>query len=108
MGTSDSPRWRAERQLLFLDALTRTRNVARAAASAGMSRESAYRLRNRPSAGLFAALWDRIVSRSDQPGEGHSCPLTDGRLARLLGTHFARQSGDFSSIGATEEGWRLG
>lgn len=54
-------RWTPERQLTFLDTLARTRSVTRAAASAGMSRESAYRLRRRPAGGLFAAAWDRVM-----------------------------------------------
>jgi hypothetical protein len=53
--------WTPARQLRFLDALARTRSVTRAAADAGMSRESAYRLRNRDPDGLFAAAWDRIL-----------------------------------------------
>jgi len=54
--------WTPARQLRFLDALARTRCVTRAAAAAGMSRESAYRLRKRPSAALFAAAWDRVLA----------------------------------------------
>lgn len=53
--------WTAERQLRFLDALARTRSGTRAAAFAGMSRESAYRLRNRRDGALFAAAWDRAM-----------------------------------------------
>jgi hypothetical protein len=53
--------WTAERQLRFLDALGRTRSVTRAAAAAGRSRESAYRLRNRRDGALFAAAWDRVL-----------------------------------------------
>lgn len=53
--------WTPRRQLAFLDTLARTRSVTRAAAAAGMSRESAYRLRRRPSAALFAAAWDRAL-----------------------------------------------
>ena len=53
--------WTPRRQLAFLDTLARTRCVTRAAAAAGMSRESAYRLRRRPSAALFAAAWDRML-----------------------------------------------
>jgi hypothetical protein len=92
--------WTAERQLGFLAALARTRSVTRAARAVGMSRESAYRLRGRPDAALFALLWDRAV-RPDAAGrlEGHSRPLGDGHLARLLGTDFRRKRGDFSSIG---------
>ena len=56
--------WTPARQLAFLDALVRTLSVTRAAAAAGMSRESAYRLRARDPAGLFAAAWDRAL-------EGH-------------------------------------
>ena len=53
--------WTAERQLRFLDALSRTRSVTRAAKVAGMSRESAYRFRARRDGALFAAAWDRIL-----------------------------------------------
>lgn len=50
--------WTIDRQLDFLAALARTGSVTSAAASVGMSRESAYRLRRRPSAALFAAQRD--------------------------------------------------
>lgn len=49
--------WTAQRQLAFLTALARTRRVTAAARAAGMSRESAYRLRAREPDGLFAAAW---------------------------------------------------
>jgi len=65
--------WTREKQATFILALRRTRNVTRAAAAAGMSRESAYRLRARPSAG-FAAAWDHALRRTpDRMGhnEGH-------------------------------------
>jgi hypothetical protein len=55
--------WTPARQLRFLDALARTRSVTRAAVAAGMSRESAYRLRNRDPDGLFAAAWNRLLQR---------------------------------------------
>ena len=53
--------WTPERQLRFLDVLGRTRSVTKAARAAGMSRESAYRLRRRPQAALFAAAWDKAL-----------------------------------------------
>lgn len=59
--------WTPERQLAFLTILARTRCISRAAAAAGMRRETAYRLRNRPAGALFAAAWDRILH------EGHKC-----------------------------------
>ena len=89
--------WTPERQLCFLDALARTRSITSAAAAAGISRESAYRLRLRPHAALFAILWDRVLQ--PPPGdsrEGHDRRLGDGRLARLLGNHYRRERGDFA------------
>ena len=53
--------WTAQRQLRFLDVLARTRSVTRAATAVGMSRESAYRLRNRKGGALFATAWDRAM-----------------------------------------------
>jgi len=105
MSSSDSPNirrdgWTPERQLRFLDALASTRSIAKAAACAGMSRESAYRLRERRDGALFALLWDRILAPEALPREVHTRPLTDGQLARLLGTHFRRESRDFIRFGS--------
>ena len=64
--------WTPARQLRFLDELSRTRSVTRAAAAAGMSRESAYRLRKRDPGGLFAAAWDRVLAASaPRQAKGH-------------------------------------
>jgi hypothetical protein len=109
MGTPDSPKsskirrdgWTAERQLRFLDALSRTRSVRAAARAASMSRESAYRLRDRREGALFAALWDCALAFEPPTSEVHTGALSDGRLMRLLGTHFRRERGDFRAIGAT-------
>jgi molybdenum-dependent DNA-binding transcriptional regulator ModE len=87
--------WTAERQLGFLDALARTRSVSKAAASVGMSRESAYRLRERIEGALFAALWDGALQVPAGIREGHIAELSDGRLMRLLGNHYRRESGGF-------------
>ena len=92
--------WTAERQLRFLDALASTRSVVKAAAFAGMSREGAYRLRDRSEGTLFSLLWDRALAPDPGSREGHSQSLTDGRIMRLLGTHFRRERGDFLNIGA--------
>ena len=83
--------WTVERQLRFLDALTLTRSITKAARAAAMSRESAHRLRNR--AELFAALWDRALRGA--PGEVHIPPLSDGRIMRLLGNHYRRENNGF-------------
>jgi hypothetical protein len=64
--------WTPARQLRFLDTLARTRSVTRAAAAAGMSRESAYRFRKRDPDGLFAAAWDRVLATAAPPArKGH-------------------------------------
>ena len=93
--------WTAERQLRFLDALASTRSVIRAAAFAGMSRESAYRLRDRCEGALFAAMWDNL-GRPGAGAEVHIPILTDGGIARLLGTHFRRERGDFVATGSSD------
>ena len=89
--------WTPERQLRFLDALAKTRNVTQAAQAVGMSRESAHRLRARDEGGLFSLLWDRALRPPG--GEGHSRLLTNGYIARQLGNHYRRERGEFSHIG---------
>jgi molybdenum-dependent DNA-binding transcriptional regulator ModE len=91
--------WTAERQLRFLEALAHTGNVRKAAASAGMSREGAYRLRERSGSALFAALWDLALAPQSHRAESHTAQLTDGRLVRLLRAHFRRECGDYDCIG---------
>jgi hypothetical protein len=54
--------WTSPRQLLFLQALARTRSVASAAAAAGMARTSAYRFRSRNPDSLFALIWSDLES----------------------------------------------
>ena len=55
--------WTPERQCLFLAALYTSGSVHAAARAAGMTRETAYRLRRRAGADSFAAAWDRILRR---------------------------------------------
>jgi hypothetical protein len=93
--------WTAERQLRFLDTLDRSRSVTTAARAAGMSRESAYRLRARPAAALFALLWERAMQPPVRRIEGHSDAIGNGALMRVLGTHFRRERGDFDRIGSS-------
>jgi hypothetical protein len=93
--------WTPERQLRFLDTLARTRSVIVAARDAGMSREGAYRLRERRDGALFAHLWDRVFAPDPfVAAEVHSRPLTDGRIMRILGNHYRRERGDFANIGS--------
>ncbi len=53
--------WSPDKQVVFLEALARTGNVRAAATYAGLSRESAYRLRRRPDGRAFARAWDAAL-----------------------------------------------
>jgi hypothetical protein len=59
--------WLPQRQVDFIGVLAETGCVAEAARAVGMSRESAYRLRERPGAESFAAAWDAALA-SRPPG----------------------------------------
>lgn len=89
--------WTAQRQLAFLDTLARTRSVTSAARVAGMSRESAYRLRRRDPHGLFAAAWARLFpprfARTAPPAKWTkvTTPLSPGQaLARQVASAAGR------------------
>ena len=55
--------WTDNNQVIFIGLLMQEKSVSRAAAGVGMSRESAYRLRRKPGAQEFAAVWDMIMAR---------------------------------------------
>lgn len=55
--------WTPGRQSDFLGRLAETGNVAEAARHVGMTRESAYRLRDKAGAASFAAAWDSILAQ---------------------------------------------
>ena len=61
--------WTPERQREFIRLLHVRRNVGKAAQAVGMSRRSAYRLRERPGAESFAAAWDSAFA--PPPASGH-------------------------------------
>ncbi len=97
MSTNDSPKspakirrdgWTPERQLRFLAALARTPSITKAAAYAGMSRESAYRLRARKDGALFAAAWDHALESHrrvnlDRPSRAASRSKYRGNPAKV-------------------------
>lgn len=53
--------WSPDKQVVFLEALARTGNVRAAATYAGLSRESAYKLRRRGDGRAFARAWDAAI-----------------------------------------------
>lgn len=71
-----------------------------------MSRESAYRLRDRREGALFGLLWDHALAPEPPRREVHLEPLTNGRVMRLLGNAYRRERGDFLNIGARRENGR--
>jgi len=77
--------WTPMRQAGFLGGLAETRSVAAAARHVGMTRESAYRLRERFGAESFAAAWDAILAA---PRGADSWKSTGGLLRHraLYGT----------------------
>lgn len=79
--------WTAMRQAVFLAALGNGAAIAAAANAAGMSRESAYRLRRNPRATDFAARWAAIDATA-RVGLDLATLLDDGtpvaaRVARI-------------------------
>lgn len=56
--------WTPQRQRDFITALAIAGTVHRAVRAVGMSRQSAYALRDRPGAESFAAAWDIALSLS--------------------------------------------
>jgi hypothetical protein len=56
--------WTAERQRKFIEHLALTGSVGEAAALAGVSSRSAYRLRNKAGAEDFGRAWDAALSQS--------------------------------------------
>ena len=77
--------WTEVRQCAFLAQLYVTGSVSAAVQAVGMSRASAYRLRDREGAEGFAFAWDRVLTL---PGTGHpGAAREDGRkvtMATLL------------------------
>lgn len=73
--------WTADRQRLFIFALSRCGSVARAARSVGLTARGAYRLAHAPGADSFVRAWDTALQ------EGLSRVRTDA-LGQALGGAF--------------------
>lgn len=54
--------WNERRQHDFITALAAMGSVLHASRAVGMSKQSAYNLRDRPGAESFAAAWDRAIA----------------------------------------------
>ena len=76
--------WTAVRRAIFLDMIGHGTNVAAATRCAGMSRQSAYALRDRDPA--FAAEWDGLLQAREQrllASHVARCARRDARLQRI-------------------------
>ena len=76
--------WTAVRRAIFLDMIGHGTNVAAATRCAGMSRQSAYALRDRDPA--FAAEWDGLLEAREQrllASYTARCARRDAHLQRI-------------------------
>jgi hypothetical protein len=62
--------WSAERQRAFIAFLAQGFRTGQAARMVGMSRQTAYSLRDREGAESFAAAWDAAVGNRPPPTRG--------------------------------------
>jgi hypothetical protein len=83
--------WSEARQCAFLAQLYFTGSVTAAAKAVGMSRASAYRLREREGAESFAFAWDRVLTL---PGSGHPGAAREDRRKVTIETLLARLDED--------------
>ena len=67
--------WTPERQREFIRLLHIRRNIGKAARGVGMSRRSAYRLRERQGAESFAAAWDAAFALRPPPATSNVSQL---------------------------------
>lgn len=67
--------WTPERQREFIRLLHVRADIGKAAKAVGMSRRSAYRLRERPGAESFAAAWDAAFAHRPPPATSNVSQL---------------------------------
>lgn len=67
----------------FLDALAATASVCAASRTAGISRQSAYRLRSSPEGAAFAQAWDAALKPAAAPADAATSRAMHGYLVPL-------------------------
>ena len=82
--------WTAARQVRFIEELAATKSIARACRVVGMSRESAYKLRDRAESVQFRLAWNAALRPEfDRPGPrkpSRSLPSTVNATSSALST----------------------
>ena len=103
--------WTAARQIRFIHVLDATKSIAEACRAVGMSRMSAYKLRDRPEARQFRFAWNAALRPDfDQSGRRASpSKLTPDRQAtssasQTLQTYLARLREQEQALGSIPKG----
>ena len=112
--------WTARRQAQFLRELAATQSVTRAARAAGMSRQSAYKLRARLAGEPFDAAWDAAfacsfdaLAHAAMERAIHGVEVPHYHAGELVGTH--RRFDERLTLGllamradlSPRQGWRM-
>ncbi len=82
--------WSAELQQRFILALARGAGPGEAARSLGRTRQTAYRLREKPGGESFAAAWDRAQDFARRAGAAGRAPTAGLGIETLLVPRFYR------------------
>lgn len=90
-------RWTVPKVRAFLDALAQSGKVAEAARSVGMSRQSAYRLRDRLSSGPYAASFE-LARAAGRQSRARRPSVWDGQSASVLASLSSALSSALPSV----------
>jgi molybdenum-dependent DNA-binding transcriptional regulator ModE len=99
--------WTPARQIRFIEVLAATKSITRACRLVGMSRESAYKLRDRPEARQFRRAWNAALRPEFDHGRRGSsaskltqhCQSTSSALTTLQ-TYLAQLRGQEDALGS--------
>ena len=93
--------WTPNRQIRFIEELAATKSLTRACRSVGMSRASAYKLRDRPEATEFRLAWDAALRPNFE--NSPRSPRALVRLRRLERRRRARADASLSKVDEQDE-----
>jgi hypothetical protein len=102
--------WTPARQIRFIEELAATRSIARACSAVGMSRVSAYKLRDRADAVQFRRAWDAALRREcDEAARRAARKLTKGgqptsQTLETLRTYLAELQAQQQRLGSPHGG----
>jgi hypothetical protein len=103
--------WTAARQVHFIEVLAATRSIAAACGAVGMSRTSAYKLRDHPEARQFRLAWSAALRPDIEVIRRHGAPpkLTPHRqptssALSTLQTYLARLREEEQRLGSPAKG----